>query len=414
MPEEPPTEHRHATALRSACKELEAGKNPETVGQELRQRLQAASAGSALRARLLAALAEYEKRKTGELEEDGLLALSETGRALGAEAPAIRPARIWNGHPVPKPILWRDYKHEPSPVLSVGEVCLLSAAGGLGKSTITVALAAAAATAKDADHGAACGLRVHGGPTVLLSYEDSPARVAARLEWYDPDGAAGERVHLVEDPVPLWEAPERHGAGERCAAWMALWEQIRKTDARLVVIDPASAACLAPVAEAPAVRAFLSACMAEAQPDGWAGCGVLIVAHSTKAARDSLQQGADPGAGVVAGTAAWYDGARGVLTLYRGLDGAYLLHCVKANYGQVGWGQQLCEHSDGAAWRGLRSVDGGAMGREKVADWLQEQRPKNDGRRQRSKNDGKRLKENGDDDGGEADDLTPEAKAAIG
>ncbi len=425
MPEEP-TEHPNATALRLGCQKLEAGEDPEAIEQELRQRLPASAAGSVLQARLRAALAGYESQRTGEFEEDGQLALSAIGRALGAEAPTIRPASIWKRHDPPEAILWRDYGHEDgsqSPVLSVGEVCLLSAAGGLGKSTITVALAAAAAMTEDGmDYGAACGLRVRGGPTVLLSYEDSPARVAARLRWYgDASGPVFDRVHLVEDPVPpLWEAPQGHGAGERCAAWTDLWEAIRETDARLVVIDPASAACLAPVAEAPAVRAFLSACMAEAQPsdDGWPGCGVLIVAHSTKMARDALQQGADPGAGVVAGSAAWYDAARGVLTLYRGLKGAYLLHCVKSNYGQVGWGHELHEQYEGPAWRGLRAKDPGAVNPDGVEEWRKKHKrnPSSNSNHRDRKSDAKQPKENGDDEGNDGDDgapLTPEEEALV-
>ena len=408
MPE-PPTEHPHATALRWACESLEKDGNPEAVKENLRQLL---TGSDELKAAVVAALADYEDQRTGDLEKDGQLALSLIARALGA--PALRPASTWKGQPPPEPILWRDYGDDDndnlSPVLSVGEVCLLSAAGGLGKSTVTVALAAAAATAEEGKYGAACGLRVRCGPVVLLSYEDSPARVTTRLQWYDR-GPALDRVHVVEDPVPLWETtPKGPGAGERCAVWPAQWEAIRDTAARLVVIDPASVACLAPVAEAPAVRAFLSACMAEAQArDGWPGCGVLIVAHSTKAARDAMQGGDDPGAGVVAGSAAWHDAARGVLTLHRGLNGAYLLHCVKSNYGQVGWGQQLREHYvGGSAWRGLRADDGGAVHRDKVPAWLKEHHPKHRDRR---------GQKNGDDDGDKGDDedgLTPEAKDAIG
>ena len=289
----------------------------------------------------------------------------------------IKPATDWRNAPVPTPVLWRDFEEgEPSPVLSVGEVALLSAAGGLGKSTVTVSWAAACASAwaNRKDHGRACGLRILPGPVVMVSYEDTPPRVLNRLGWYAPQGTATDAVHLVEDPPPLWEVDSRDTG--KCANWWPeLWQYIRTADARLVVIDPATAACPAPSSEAPAVRAFLAALQSEARPKpDWAGCGVLIVAHSTKAARNALQHGDDPGAGAVAGSAAWYDGARGILTLYRGVknNSAYLLHCIKSNYGRTGWGHRLKEQYDGNRWRGLRAANDNALDPLGVENWLQE------------------------------------------
>ena len=73
------------------------------------------------------------------------------------------------------------------------------------------------------------------------------------------------------------------------------------------------------------VRAFLRALTAEAAPVGdWPGCGVLLIGHSTKAAGDA------PDAGVVAGSAAWHDGARGVLTMTELAGDERLIECAKA------------------------------------------------------------------------------------
>ena len=105
------------------------------------------------------------------------------------------------------------------------------------------------------------------------------------------------------------------------------------------------------------VRAFLRALTREAAPtDGWPGCGVLLVAHNTKSARDAAAKGEDPGAGIVAGSAAWYDGARGVLSLARdAMSDDRLLECAKANYGRTGWGARLIERTDdNGAFRGLK------------------------------------------------------------
>ena len=55
------------------------------------------------------------------------------------------------------------------------------------------------------------------------------------------------------------------------------------------------------------------------------------------------------------GSAAWYDGARGVLPLARDpVSDDRLLQCVKANYGRTGWGARLIERTGpGGAFRGL-------------------------------------------------------------
>ena len=298
---------------------------------------------------------------TGVASEAQRLAALVSGASA---APLLVDVADFAGLPQPAPVLWRD---DPTiddaaqrfdAVLSVGEVAILSSAGGLGKSTLVAAELvsdALAATAVGADYGAACGLRVVPGPVVVVSYEDAPVRIAQRLKWSNNDSAP-RGLHAWPNPPPLWEAdPDRRGASRRCARWDALWRAVREIGARLMVIDPVSAA-LADVStsETGPVRAFLRALTAESEA---AGCGVLLVAHDTKAARDAQRRGEDPGAGVVAGSAAWYDGARGVLSLIRdpavGSDDR-LLECVKANYGGTGWGARLRERTGpSGAFRGL-------------------------------------------------------------
>ena len=93
------------------------------------------------------------------------------------------------------------------------------------------------------------------------------------------------------------------------------------------------------------MRAFLRALTAETSA---AGAGVLLVAHDTKAARNAAARGEDPGAGVVAGSAAWYDGARGVLVLARSL----LVGLTAQEQEPGGWAAVIvrtleqCEHSN--------------------------------------------------------------------
>ena len=260
----------------------------------------------------------------------------------------------------PAPVLWR----EPDPgevdgkvdaVLSVGEVAILASKGGFGKSLLTLALAVEAATAKKTgfEYGNACGLRVKAGGAVLVSYEDSPARIGARLHWFTE--TPPERLHLWANPEPLFQTdPKNRGAVTQCTAWSQLWEEIKATAPALVIIDPVSAALAdADTSQTGPARTFIREVSQEAAT---ADCGVLLVAHDTKSARNQAMAGQDPGAGAVAGSAAWYDGARGVLTLVPDptASDSRLLVAIKANYGRTGWGAQLTERYDEAGrFRGL-------------------------------------------------------------
>ena len=291
---------------------------------------------------------------------------------VDVDRPRIAPLSTWKDEPEPAPVLWRDAddRHADA-VLSIGEVALLSGEGGLGKSYVTLALAVASALASDLeqDYGEACGLRVMSGPVVLVSYEDSPARIYGRLGRMEQTAAAG-RIHSLPDPPPLWTARgERDGVSEATTWWSDLWQYVREVSARLVILDPASAALAdADVSQTGPVRKFLRALMHEARE---AECGVLVVSHSTKAARNALRRGDDPGAGVVAGSAAWYDGARGVLSLEEAPNnpGARILECVKANYGRKGWGALLNERTtDSGAFAGLE-LGSDTNRLERVKDW---------------------------------------------
>ena len=191
------------------------------------------------------------------------------------------------------------------------------------------------------------------GPVVLVSYEDDPATIAHMQTRIPKSASAADRLHIWPDPPPLWTAGDDAESG-RCEDWPRLWAAIRQTGARLVVIDPASAA-LADVSttEPGPVRAFMRALAAEAAPDPvacWAGCGVLVVAHNNKSGRNALLRGEDPGADAVAGSAVWYDAPRGVLALYDDplTDGDRIVECIKANRGRRRWGARIRERRDDA------------------------------------------------------------------
>ena len=110
--------------------------------------------------------------------------------------------------------------------------------------------------------------------------------------------------------------------------WRLRHEALRRlVDPSLIVIDPALSAYVGDPIGIPPVREFLSALSGLAAETE---SGVLLLAHSTKAARRS----ADPfDPGHIGGSAAWYDGARGAMVLAREDSGDRVLRVCKANYG---------------------------------------------------------------------------------
>ena len=240
----------------------------------------------------------------------------------------------WGATPPPW-IIRRDDSDGTGRLVSEGEVAILTGAGGLGKSIVVLSLIAASGK----EPGRSCGLELRQGPVVLVSYEDNPIWLAIRLQWYVDK--APEHVYVWLDPDPLYRGGDDAGV---CPRWDVLWAKVRDLGATLVVIDPASAALLdVDTSQTGPVRDFIRQLAREATA---AKCGVLVIAHSTKQARNLERTGDDPGAGVVSGSAAWYDGVRGVLSLSKNASDEIYLRCAKANYGRPGWVIPLQERTD--------------------------------------------------------------------
>ena len=251
-------------------------------------------------------------------------------------------------------------------LLSEGGVALLAGEGGVAKSPLALSIAAGFAAH---EHGGKYG-GLHGGlfdgaagPVLVASYEDPPSVAADRLQhlarkwWPAPPDPAGLRaladVHLLDlagaplfGPVAVTDdRPALYNARPGpLAGWRVLWNEAHRIGARLVVVDPALAAYAADANGAAQVREFMGALAAAAAPDpaaAWRGCGVLMVAHSTKAARGGPARKTDHDPfdpGQVAGSSHWTDAARGVLTLTfdgtkENAPGARVLAVSKANYG---------------------------------------------------------------------------------
>ena len=303
------------------------------------------------------------------------------GGADGAEATRIVSPLIdvWDA-PVPEPILWRDpgQGHDfTDPLIGAGEVGILSGPGGAGKSTVCLALARAAHKPDcPMGHGDACGLRIKAGPVAILSYEDAPVRLAHRAAWFGPRDR-WEHVHVAKaNPPALWTTADLEEGYSRESGpsdwWNKWWGAVAALEPVLAIIDPASVAFSgASPSDGAAVRAFLAAVTLEAVR---IGCGVLIVAHDTKGARNEARAGLSPGPGAVSGSAQWTDGARAVLHLSSQSGGGRAIECVKANYSRAGWGANL---------RGSKGMGDAFTGWE-----LDARIPDMDAERERTKNGG--------------------------
>ena len=226
-------------------------------------------------------------------------------------------------------------------VLSVGSVCLLSGEGGQGKSALARHVAADVAAAPDRDYppraicGGLFGL-FGGGPTVYATWEDPAALVALRLrQLAETRGSAVDRVGVIDlAGQPLFGAEPGRGYNARpvpLEGWRSLQAAVGWARARLLVIDPALSAFVSNANDAAQVREFITALTMLARANG---LGVLLLAHSAKAARgrdvDLLEVGR------VGGSTHWVDGARGALTLDwhpSGEAGRRCLTVAKSNWG---------------------------------------------------------------------------------
>ena len=236
---------------------------------------------------------------------------------------------------LPDKLIWAEGENKGA-FLSRGDIAILAGAGGSGKSTLSLQFGCAMAATEKNNAAKECGLLLRGGPVVFASYEDIPAVVAHRAQKIGDPGGGLHGLKMFGRPLfgppPGTEGHAMNAEPGPREAWKPFWDYVQNVDPVLVIIDPASAAFVSPSASVEWTRMFLDALRVEAQK---IGCGILIIAHSTKAARAGGMKG-DPGH--VAGSAAWFDAARAVATLLpKRVEGESEkppeLVCAKANYG---------------------------------------------------------------------------------
>ena len=314
----------------SGCGPAQAGAEPDWCGQ-----------AQAIRG---AFDAKYRESQSAEAAYAEALAVirEQTGKRLPVAATDV------DGE-MPRRLLWladKDTEYSGA-VLSEGTVCLLAGEGGMSKTTLALQIAlftAARSVAPNAwaekRRGWCAGLEGEPGPVLFAGYEDESAVCRWRLDrligTLEGDSAAAARaglakLHFLDMPGrPLYGPPPGYGYNHRpgpLEGWWDLREAALRLRPVLLVIDPALGSYVGEPNAPQAVREFLSALNALAAEFGG---GVLLLAHSTKAARRSIDK-FDPGH--IGGSAAWHDGARGAMILARGEDGGRVLRVSKANYG---------------------------------------------------------------------------------
>ena len=284
----------------------------------------------------------------GPIDWEGIVGVLEIGAAYQDDnakyanmfrlAGAIKPA-------LPKPLL--SAKGMGGAVLTAGNVCVLAGPGGVAKSTLTASIALSFAGCTEMEHGGLVDLqggifRGAGGRVMMASFEEPASAISERLAglagiWQTEcrdtrfEAARRQKVLCANLPEPLYVGYD-FAEPQSTGAWDCLWETANEFKPKLIVIDPIIGAYLSNGNDPPRVFAFVKALAQKAEQ---IGAGVLLVGHSNKAARQSAKY--DPyDAGHIAGTSAWTDAARGVMTLTRdGREnkGKTVLAISKANFG---------------------------------------------------------------------------------
>ena len=222
-------------------------------------------------------------------------------------------------------------------------VALLAGDGGLGKSRLTLRLAAAIAAGpawsdwlggiSTAEGSLRRPLRLQGpAPAIVASWEDDLHEVKRRLEAMRMVSSTTGNLHFVDaaDFGPLWMPPdpgEKRNLADPTPVGAELRAAAEGLGARLLVIDPLAAAFAGNENDRGQVRAFMS------NWDAWArrgDCAVLFVSHTPKTEAK------------YSGSTDWRNAARTVWSIgYEGkpkgapmdAEPAIVLECEKSNYG---------------------------------------------------------------------------------
>jgi archaellum biogenesis ATPase FlaH len=247
---------------------------------------------------LAALLAENAKCCEPPLSEAEVRAIA---KSIGRKGPSEKPpeetrtlAELRRFSDInPEPLLWLWPGRIP-----LGKLMVIAGDAGLGKSLLTIDIAARVSTGAAFPDGAACAQ----GSVIFLSAEDDAAdTIRPRL---DAAGADVSRIHLLEAVRNVMADGKSVETSFNLGRDVpALEDALRQTDARLVVIDPVSAyAGDTDTNNNSAVRGLLSPLAALARKYRVA---VVAVTHLRKSAGPAIHRIVESLAFSAAARAAW-------------------------------------------------------------------------------------------------------------
>ena len=237
--------------------------------------------------------------------------------------PKLSPVSVFDVVSAPSPApsyVWKGY-------LPRGEVSLLGAHGGTGKSYISLMLAVAAATGRPL-----FGIDTEPSRVLFLSLEDSGPVVRHRLanicrQWdIEPEELANLQVFDGTDDPELFAT-----AGRDAGTTTGTYAELRKlaAGADLVIVDNASDAYGGDEIQRRQVRAFIR-CLKSIAKDN--NSAVLLLAHVDK--NTSRARKAEGGEGY-SGSTAWHNSVRSRLFMTRDEQGGLKLEHQKINHGKL-------------------------------------------------------------------------------
>lgn len=248
--------------------------------------------------------------------------------------PGVQPAGL---EPLLKPVSVVDVITNPAPppgfvwdgYLPRGNVTLMGAHGGTGKSTIALMLAVCAALGRPL-----FGVDTQACKVLFASLEDGAGVVRHRLAaickaWLIDPELLRDRLHIVDGTEhPELFAAETRGAGLTTASYYELCRLVQRENVGLVLVDNASDAFGGDEIQRRQVRAFMRALNQVAR---LTDCAVMLLAHVDKATSRARKA---EGGEAYSGSTAWHNSARSRIFLTRGDDGLLTLEHQKSNLGR--------------------------------------------------------------------------------
>ena len=284
----------------------------------------------------------------------------QTNPTAGAHTPAprtLRPSSRWHvqtGSEVePKPVefLWNPY-------LPIGEVTMVMAAGGVGKTFALCGIAAEMSRGRRPLNGLDSFEPVH---TLFVSAEDRASVLRERLE---KSGADLGFIHILDDAASVGLSLAADNGQELCSL-------IQATGARLVVLDPLHAFIGdIDINRVNAVRPVMHALAAVAKA---ADCSIVIVSHVSKRQSDGNANN------MAIGSVDLVNACRSVLRIAGDETGANpnrrVLVQTKSNYAAYGASIAYEIADDGMRWLGFSVLtrdllEAASLSRQKLSEYL--------------------------------------------